>query len=311
MTAPSPDQILDALDRLDEAIATAPALAGLKATDCLRLIPGARALFRGRLGGREVVIRLHLRGDAAAQIEAQWAELQRIAPHMTGPNAVPAPLAVAAAHGVMVTRLAPGGTLLSMLSASDPSGRAALLRRAAGWLRDYTAPSLTTRKCNTDPWLMMAAGNTARQPHADLAAAEADILHHMQTLASDAGWTHWRAAISHGDYHPGNLLLDGETLTGIDTGGSAYMPIYKDIARHLAHLARRGLFVSDARRHGVDAAALDIFAEIFALSDDERTRALPFFIGFEILARTERADMPGWRLRLARELAAGYLGSAT
>jgi hypothetical protein len=229
---------------------------------------------------------------------------------MTGAAQVSAPVAAVPDAGILVTAFVPGTPLLAALTGAAAPDRAALVARAADWLARYVAPSLAARKRNTGPWIASAARAAARQPHPDLAEAEAAILAHMRHLAGDEGWARWRAAISHGDFHPANLIADGATLTGVDTGGSARMPLCKDIARFLTHLARRGITLGPGTRLGVDAVALDIFAERLGLSAREQARDLPFFLGFEMLIRVERPDMPKWRMALARRMAAGYLADA-
>ena len=112
----------------------------------------------------------------------------------------------------------------------------------------------------------------------------------------------WRNAICHGDFHPNNLLVKGERLTGIDTGGSASIPIYKDMARFLMHMGRRGLIPSGEARFGVDAQGIDAFAEVFEMSDQERDLVLPFMLGCEALLRFENPGIKRGRIRRAAEM---------
>ncbi|MGR3699055.1 MAG: phosphotransferase, partial [Roseovarius sp.] len=80
---PLPD--LDALARLDvrlRAVVTRhPEVAGLDLSEVLRIVPGKRAVLAGRLDGRAVVARL-VEERCAAALAKEWAELQRIWPHM-------------------------------------------------------------------------------------------------------------------------------------------------------------------------------------------------------------------------------------
>lgn len=158
------------------------------------------------------------------------------------------------------------------------------------------------RATNPAGWLARAERAAASQPFARLRGIEADILAHLRQLAKMLGGAEWRIAICHGDFHPNNLVLDGECLTGIDLGASSRMPVTKDIARFLAHMGRRGMLPSGERYLGVDAQGIEAFVETFALTETERTRALPFFLGVEALIRVENRQMKNGRIRHAEEM---------
>jgi len=113
----------------------------------------------------------------------------------------------------------------------------------------------------------------------------------------------WRSAIGHGDFHPNNLIAAPNRLTGIDLGGSNRSPIYKDMARFLTHMARRGMAPSGHHRFGVDAAAYDAFVQAFDLDEAEATLFLPYLICFETLIRVEHPDMPAARIEHGVSLA--------
>ena len=95
--------------------------------------------------------------------------------------------------------------------------------------------------------------------------------------------------------------MDGSRLTGIDTGGSAKLPIYKDMARFLSHMGRRALVPSGSQRFGVDAVGFDAFADAFSLDDRERGIWLPFMIGIEALIRVESKSLSRSRIRRSKQ----------
>ena len=80
------------------------------------------------------------------------------------------------------------------------------------------------------------------------------------------------------------------------------MPLYKDIARFLMHMGRRGLLPSGRSSFGVDQEGFDTFAAVFDMSDWERDIVLPFFLGVEALIRVERPDMRRARIRKAAQM---------
>ena len=89
----------------------------------------------------------------------------------------------------------------------------------------------------------------------------------MKKLYRQIDFPEWRVALTHGDFHLNNLFWDGQTVTAIDLGATNHAPLYKDIARALVHMARRGMLPSGPRRFGVDAAAFEAFTKRFELSD--------------------------------------------
>ena len=131
----------------------------------------------------------------------------------------------------------------------------------------------------------------------------------MKSLATSLEGETWQVAITHGDYHPNNLIVDGKILTGIDIGGSSYLPIYKDMARSMVHLARRNIFAHEGSIHGVSAELSKAYCDRFDLSQFEQNIVLPFFIGFECLIKVEQPNAPAWRIAVAETLYDGFLAS--
>ncbi|WP_137701026.1 phosphotransferase [Marimonas lutisalis] len=296
-----PDQALAALNQLEAAIARA----GLDAQvdQALRLVPGKRAVFQGRLSGAEVVFRLPLDDANRADFVTEWAELSRARGHMnTGRNRVAEPLHFDRDTGLSVIAHIPGTPLLTHLWTLEAADRLPLLSRAADWLHAYMEPTLEWRGINRRPWRNWAAAAAEKQTHPELIEIERRILQKMHQLSRKLGDPEWRVAIPHGDFHLNNLILDGDRLTGIDTGGSNHAPIYKDMARALTHIARRGMLPSGRRRFGVDEGALATFAAAFELTEREQNAFLPYMITFEALIKVEHPDMSADRVQHAVEM---------
>ncbi|WP_422001371.1 phosphotransferase [Roseovarius mucosus] len=297
---------LDALARLDarlRALVTAhPDLTGLDISEVLRIVPGKRAVLAGRLDGRAVVARL-VEERGAEALAKEWAELQRIWPHMqSGRYRVAEPICYLPDARLLVMERAPGEALLEHLWQADVGSRAQHLRPAAEWLRDYVEISEGWKPGNAKGWLARAARAAATQPFGRLRRIESGILAHLTEMATALDGAEWRVAISHGDFHPNNLILGADRLTGIDTGGSGRLPVCKDIARFLVHMGRRGMIPSGRRYLGVDAEGLEVFAEVFALTEIERNLWLPFFIGIEALIRVETRALKHSRIKRAEEM---------
>jgi hypothetical protein len=300
-----PDQAAAAMARLSDLIATDPALQTAEVGHLLRLVPERRAIVSGWLHGSPAVFRLSLHPDETVGFARQWKELQRAQSFMTtGQNRIAAPLALAAAGQVLVVSLAPGHPMLELVWGLEPPERLGHLQAAANWLSCYQAPTTEHSHILWKGWFKKAEAALARQTHAPLQDMETRVLRRMKALGRRLQEQEsWRTAIGHGDFHPNNLIVSEGVLNGIDLGGSSRIPIYKDMARFMTHMARRGVTISGERRFGVDAATYAAFIDAFALDRTEAELCLPFMICFETLIRVEHPDMPEARINHALAMA--------
>ena len=268
----------------------------------IRHIPGKRTILAGRWQGRAAIIRLATPGTAEAQAR-EWREACRIWPYMQGARfRVAEPLAFLPERHLMVMERVTGTPLLDHIAGLRAARRGAALAPAAAWLRRYTDVSESWREARCAGWLARAERAAQAQPFDRLRESEEGILVALQRIAGRIEGAEWRVAICHGDFHPNNLLSDGTRFTGIDTGASGRMPVLKDIARFLMHMARRGVVPSGQTWCGVDKGACDAFVEAFALTETERRLVLPFFLGVEALIRVETHALSPRRLRLAERV---------
>ena len=304
LTATIRKQHLSAMNRLpistpEDAIQRTKTVLAEKAvigdvSDCLRFKPSHTSILSGRFGHNRAIFRLALSEKDATDLAETWHELNRIASFMSeGKYQAPRGLAYYEDTALLITTQAKGEVLLPLLRSPDGME---LVHHIAKWLEDYSKPTIEWRDAKTAFWLKQAEKASSKQPHQALRAREIKILAVMRSLASRLNDQKWRVAITHGDYHPNNLLWDGETLTGIDIGGSAYLPIYKDMARTAVHLSRREILNGYASEMGVNANLLAAFDDSFELTEFERQVALPFFIGFECLIKVEQPNAPNWRI---------------
>lgn len=298
---PELDGMMDIVSRYEAACAAEPALQGTEMDELLRLVPGKHAVISGTWHGRQVVFRFFLEPDSPEPAR-EWGELTRVWPMMQDPSLrIAAPLHFAPDHQLIILEQAPGQPLMQHIWQSEPSTRAKWLRPAANWLRTYTSGTEAEARSRSGVWLGRAEKTASAQPHPRLARREALVIKQLRRLEPKLGHP-WRSAITHGDFHPNNLLVEGDTLIGIDCGGSAALPIYKDMARFLMHMGRRGLIPSGEARFGVDAKGIDAFADAFDLSPYERDLVLPFMLGCEALLRVEHARIKSGRVRRAIEM---------
>ena len=285
------------------------AKAGLSASidTTIRNLAGRHAIMSGKYGDKPAIFRLALSDKAKSANSETWDELTRVGPFMQrGPNRIAQGLDNLGDGQLLISEVAVGNPYLPYLKKPDPLHS----RRLAAWLYQYAAPTIESRDARTDFWLKQARKSSGKQPFPHLKQREDRILEIMQSLAASLKGRTWRVAITHGDYHPNNLVWDGTHLTGIDIGGSSSLPIYKDMARCLVHLARRDSALSDEALFGVDQSLIRAFSEKFELCEWERQTALPFFIGFECLIKVEQPNAPPWRLKAAGALYDGFVEDA-
>ncbi|KZY37149.1 hypothetical protein A3731_02090 [Roseovarius sp. HI0049] len=295
---PDMDAMMDLVQAFEALAAKDARLADARLDEVIRLVPGKRAILSGRVGERPAIFRFYIE-HAEAYAQRDWAELQRTERYMSeGDFRVNAPIVHVPELGLVVVERVRGQPLMDLIRETEKH-RAEFLPPAAQWLRKYTAPSEELTGVRLDGWYRRIERGMARQRNATLRRAEQSVLTELHRIAAPHRTGQWRIAISHGDFHPNNLLADGQRLTGIDTGGSAKLPIYKDMARFLSHMARRGLIPSGEERFGVDARGFDAFTQAFDLDEVERTIWLPFMLGVEVLIRIEPKDLPAKRVRKA------------
>ncbi|QYX55393.1 aminoglycoside phosphotransferase family protein [Roseovarius sp. SCSIO 43702] len=297
------DTLIALTARIEAARADDPALAACEPGELLRHVPDKRALLRCRLGSRAAIMRLGLAPGGSANART-WAEMRRLWPHMSDGDArIAEPLHFNAPHDLLLVEDVAGEPLLPVIRrARAGPARTRHLAPAAHWLRKVTRTSEATAPARPAPWLERAAKAATEQPFPALAGLEQRILPHLQALAARLEGRDWRVAISHGDFHPNNLILSGTRLTGIDIGGSSSLPIYKDMARFLMHMGRRDIDVSGAWWMGVDRSIARAFGDAFDLSDFETDVVLPFFLGVEALIRVESDSLPSSRIKRAERM---------
>lgn len=297
-----------ARDGLAEVLGQDPVLAQAQITELLRLVPGKRALFAGQLNDQPVMFRHCLEANSQQQVSNQWAEMNRVCRYLKAPPyLINTPLHLGVSGDVMMLEFVEGRPLMQYMRHTLPEEKGLLTGLAVRWLQAYCQPSEEWCEVRVDSWLRRAGDAAARQPQQRLRAVEAQVLQRMQVLGGEIAGQSWRRAICHGDFHPDNLMFSDDALTGIDIGGSGRIPIYKDMARFLVHLARHKMLPSGRRHYGVDAAAFEEFAVVFGLSEIERSQFLPFMIGFEILFRVERATAKPKLVEAALRVAEGFL----
>ncbi|MEQ8257138.1 MAG: phosphotransferase [Roseovarius confluentis] len=306
--APVADPDLSSLvaRRLDSATAEDAAFSTVQVTDLIREVAGKRVVLRGRIGGQRAVFRLYL--DRVEDCTRDWNELCRIWPKMReGELRVCAPLGFAPEAGLLAVSEVEGTPLLQWIYRAPEAERARYLEPAARWLRAYTECTETEAAAQPAGWAKRAERAAKTQAFTRLKQVEKPILQEIQRLVPLMDKSQWRFAVSHGDFHPNNLIVNENMVTGIDCGGSRPAPIYKDMARFLMHMGRRAMIPSGEACLGVDRQGFIAFCDAFRLSAEERELTLPFFIAVEALLRAETRNLSQSRVRRARQMSEALL----
>ncbi|WP_299842746.1 phosphotransferase [uncultured Roseovarius sp.] len=304
---PDLSAMMQVTQQLETARAMDPMLKEAQVGELLRLVAGKRAVVEGRFQGRPAVFRLCL-DPSSDMIAREWDEMQRLWPLMQSSRyRVAEPLHLSSENHLMVVEHASGTPLMEHLNTCAPSDRLAIWPPIAAWLRHAIESTETWRTEGHSGWLTRAERAATSQPFPELRSVEAAILLEIKRIGALFEGSDWRTAICHGDYHPNNLLIDGAQLTAVDTGGSSKLPIYKDMARFLVHLARRDMYLSDEIRFGVDQQGIIAFAHAFDLTDTEESMILPFMIGIETLIRVEAKSLSPARVKKALAMSEAML----
>ncbi len=295
-------------EKLEVAQTTDEALRDIEIDGLLRHVEGKRAIIKVIFQGRPAVIRLFLQsGDDTA--EREWAEMQRLWPEMNkGRFRIAEPLHLSACNQLVVIAYIPGTPFFKYLRALPEKDRTGWWPAPAKWLRRSSESTETWGAETHGGWLTRAARASATQPFRELRQIESAILGEIERIGRLFQGKDWRNAICHGDFHPNNLILKGDRLTAIDTGGSCQMPIYKDMARFLVHMGRRDVILSGDRYLGVDRQGIAAFADIFDLTQTEECLILPFMIGCEALIRVETKELSRSRIKRAIKMSTAMLG---
>ncbi len=269
-------------------------------------IGDASDVYLVRLGGDRAVVK-HFRGDGAGdRVLGQKAELDILADAFgDGPNQAMRSLHALPELGVAVLSEAPGRRLHDLVPRAAPARRAHLLTRSGEWLAAYTA--IRSREASFGPGFWVERATKRPRVHAD--AAEIELLERLQRALRARSKAHSglpvRQAATHGDYVPINMLVDGETFTGVDIQGESWLAVARDAARFLVWCALHDDKPALPLRYGLPEADIVAFLNSGVLAPHEVDTTLAFFIGEQLHARLCESTLP--RRSRAAEAIEAYL----
>ena len=291
-----------------EAFETVPELHGATVTQILARSSGLRTVYQGLFRNQPAIFRHQSGPDAAKIIQTELAEINRVQGWMAeGDNRAINVLYVNPEIGLLILSQTTGLSLRHAIKAK-PEERLHLVQRAAEWLRAYSDPS---RKSGPFPETRF----TSRLPQ---------IIDQKLDRKYQGLWTEVRDAMAgfetggacilaqtHGDFHPSNIVIDQNYVTGFDLGGSHFMVLAKDVSRFLVALQISASRTQDELHFGVVKSEFDLFCDVLDFDDRHRKAYLPFLIGFDILHRgPHRNKASDDRIKRSVVLARNYLKDA-
>lgn len=276
---------------------------GLRLTRCLKSAPTA-AVFEGRFKGRDVVVKRMIGPEADLRAGDQADELKTQYPHMAeGDFRVPEPIVTLPGHGLVVMERA-GGQRLDHAIRATPADRWHLIRQAGQWLAKYTSVRRVEDAFGGGYWIKVRRRFMSQMPQGPDRDRIARLVAVMEAERNRIGPRPITRARSHGDFCTINLMVDGDTMWGVDIQNSHWLALAKDLARFL-------VFLEITLPNGAGDGPCGLAAEdVEALVDTdglirsgEARLLLQYFVASELAGRLEHEQAHPEVLENARKLA--------
>ncbi|MEL7345434.1 MAG: phosphotransferase [Pseudomonadota bacterium] len=289
----SAQQVLKATTHM-AALRARPEMARYLAIELIKA--GRRgAVFSGYDRDRRVVIKLHYGAEGREEAAAAARAMMRLEAWMdAGADRVPLLLDHLAEDGVIVAEFAPG-VRLDRLMAERPHDRAALIARAATWLTVCSGHAAAREAFQGRFWIKSRAASLEglEGPDADMAQR---LLSEISGLRDRLAGREFAKYYAHGDWAPHNMIVDGDTVFGVDIAVRRPILRAKDIARFLVYLVAHVPGPAPLC-DGVPVGDLEAMSRLPEAGDAQLMR---FFIGVELadkFARNHGRDAVSSRVR--------------
>ena len=267
------------------ALRDVPETRGLKLVRCIK--SGSEAsVFEGVIKDRPVVMKRMTGEDAITRAQAMTDELRAQYPRMKdGPFRVPEPITTVPKKRLVVMERAPGKRLDQVLR-EDPAARPRILRRASLWLAHYIGERRVEDNFGGGFWI-----KTRRRAMNELAEGEdrdrvSGLIGIMETERNRIGPLPITRVRSHGDFCALNLMVDGDTIWGVDIQNNHWLALAKDLARFLVYLEitqPHGTYDGPCGLSGEDCEAL--LGTGGLIREREAEAMMPYFVATELSGR--------------------------
>lgn len=267
------------------ALRDVPEAKGLKLVRCIKSGPEA-SVFEGTIKGQPVVMKRMSGEDAVTRAKAMTDELRAQYPRMKeGQFRVPKPIITVPKKQLVVMERAPGKRLDHALR-EDPAGRARILRRASLWLAHYIGERRVEDNFGGGFWIKARRRAMAEMPTSDDHDRISGLIALMETERNRIGPLPITRVRSHGDFCTLNLMVDGDTIWGVDIQNSHWLALAKDLARFLVYLEitqPHGTYDGPCGLSGEDCEAL--LGAGGLIREREAETMMPYFVATELSGR--------------------------
>ncbi|MDO6588781.1 hypothetical protein DS901_14700 [Loktanella sp. D2R18] len=259
---------------------------------------GAKAhtgVFAAVYQGEQVVVRHIARPNAPDLVAKMQSDLALVGLQMcAGDCQINQLIAADPQHGVLVVSRVPGVPY-----------HGALLDQAGRWHATYVGQRRAEAHLSAMYWqkkLKMIPRNGLEGDDWTLAQELREDLR-FQTHALK-GARICRVA-GHGDFAPHNFRIESRVLYGFDTGTAAKVPLARELAHFLHHVALKSEAISGAL--GIEATQVAAFAQAAALPEGEVDTVLRYFYGWYLYRAFLRYARNAGRREKLRALIQRYL----
>lgn len=265
----------------------------------LRYRPHRRCVLLHGEGSDEVVGKVYGPGRQAADVFARQGAIRARAAGFD----VPRPLKLAA--DVVLMERVPGTSLKELLGVANDGDGEVLARRAAASLAAFHGVRLATAESRS----FADDVKRVQKPVGRLAAvapefaARADGMLARLAPVADAAPAERSPALVHGDFKPGQLLVDGDRMTIVDLDRACTGEPALDVGNFLAQFRKEALLTGNEQLRGLARPFLDEYLRR-APSDGlaDRARAVEALSLVRMAVRRLRLDPAGYAAAPARSL---------
>lgn len=251
------------------------------------------AVFHARISGEPFILKQFYPPEKPDIVERLKTGLEVASLHMKDPHfQVNKCLEVFSAQGIAVLSYAPGVTVAEQLVISSAKERITLLERCGEWHLNYIG---NRHKPSPFPKTFWESNLEQIKPPAMRSDKKYifDVLRaNLHTrIAGISGKTQITAA-THGDFSVENIIVDTETLTGIDIEGTKWMPVSRESARFLVYLHSSYPQPAQTMEHGLFLEDKNALFTSGLMQGGEAPEIFRFFTGYHLLLRymNMRAD---------------------
>lgn len=256
-----------------------PDLAGIEVQEVLRDRP-SHAVYAVTKNERPYFMKIFRAHDAADQVRRTVDTLSSAANALgQAENAVVRLRFAFPDAGAILLDPVHGIQLTTLIAAASLPRRNALIARAGSWLSKLTAER-ETGSFGDQFWLrgINEKFDQSCDRGADRKLLESQIKALMRLGKTISGAPVSRA-VSHGDFTPDNIYLEGPRLIGIDMQRPVKLAVARDVARFLVWLQSRRSGETMVMRHGVSASDFAALTRVPRLIAPDQDGILQFMIG--------------------------------